>query len=171
VFVLTSQVKIPYYPKVEAHTHETTFGATEVSCPQIYETPLSNIHIVRVDLLECLRDVLGDNCFIYRDNLYKLLAGSCTKEEHVELFASYYRTYKGVTTYVNNLFYYGETDVPIIVRTLEPLRDKINEYRDVMIKLLTDSGGKYLLHTHDYLYYGFRCTNNIPDVKGLKVIC
>lgn len=166
-----SQVKLPYYPKVEATCCETTFGAVEITCPKIYEKPLEGLRIVRVDLLECLRECFGDNCFIYRDLLYKLVAGSCSKAEHIELFASFYRRYENITAFVNDLYYFGETEIPIIPRTLQKVRDMIIEYRSTITPLFENAGAKYLVETHDYIYYAFKGNNVVPDVKGVTVIC
>lgn len=166
------QVKMPYYPKVEAYSMETTFGAVEVSCPKLYETPLDGMTILRVDLLECLRDIVGDNCLMYRDLFYKLVAGSTeTQAEHIELFESFYRRFEKFTAYVNNLYYYGESTIPLIPRVLNELRDVINANADASAQLLNNSGGKYLVHTHDYLYYGFKKVVAVPEVKGSLKIC
>lgn len=134
-------------------------------------TPLNGIRIARIDLLECLRSTFGDNCFIYRDLLYKLVSGTGNKQEHLELFASFYRKYVGITEYVNQLYYFGESDIPIVPRVLQEVREVINDYRSEVAKQFESAGGKYLLHTHDYLYYAFKGNNSIPEVKGLTIIC
>lgn len=130
------------------------------------------MRIARVDLLECLRELFGDNCMLYRDMFYKLVSGSCaTQSEHIELFASYYRRFKTVMLHINELYYYGDTDIPIIPRTLNPIRERITDYYEEVVGQFERAGGKYLLHTHDYVYYAFKGNNEIPNVKGLKVIC
>lgn len=166
-----SQVKLPYYPKIVATCFETTFGAIEITCPEIYETPIEGLRVVRVDLLECLRESFGDNCFIYRDLLYKLVSGSCNKDEHMELFASFYRRYENVTAFINDLYYFGNTEVPIIPRTLQKVREMIDSNRTEMLSLFENAGAKYLVETHDYIYYAFKGNNVVPDVKGVKIIC
>ena len=169
---MTSQVKLPYYPKIVAQRKETTFGAIEISCPEVYEVPIDGMRVVRVDLLECLREVLGDNCFVYRDLLYKLVSGSCTsKEEHLDLFQSYYRRYAGITAYVNDLYYYGESEIPIVPRVLQEVREKINFYKNYVTNEFLTSGGKFLVDTHDYLYFAFKGTTVVPNVKGISIIC
>lgn len=101
-----------------------------------------------------------------------MISGSCdTQQDHEELFASYYRCYKSVMTYINDKYYYGDNNLPLIPRTLEPLRKMIDEEYDNVSRQLSDAGGKYLLHTHDYVYFAFRNKENIPNLKGLKVIC
>lgn len=168
---MTSQVKLPYYPKITAQCNETTFGAIEISCPNVYETPITGLRIVRVDLLECLREDFGDNCFVYRDVLYKLISGSTSKNEHLELFQSYYRRYAGITAFVNEIYYYGESEIPIVPRVLQRVRDMINNYREEVMLQLQESGGKFLVHTHDYLYFAYKGNTVIPNVKGVTIIC
>ena len=143
----------------------------ELNCPEVYEKPINGMRVVRVDLLECLRESLGDNCFIYRDLLYKLLSGSCSREEHVKLFQSYYRRYQGVTSFVNEIYYYGESEIPIIPRVLQTVREALDAYRESVVTALSDAGGKYLTITHDYVYFAFKGNNQVPDMKGIKIIC
>lgn len=167
-----SQVKMPYYPKIEASCVETTFGAVEISCPNLYDKPIEGMRILRVDLLECLREDFGDNCMLYRDLVYKLVSGSCKdQKEHIEIFASAYRRFHKFALYVNQIYYYGETNIPIIPRVLSPVRDSIDSYRKEVTEELTLEGGKYLTHTNDYLYYGFKGSGDIPTLKGASVIC
>ncbi|MCM1219035.1 MAG: hypothetical protein NC548_31520 [Lachnospiraceae bacterium] len=169
---MTSLVKMPYYPKIAASCMETTFGALEISCPLLYETPIDGLCIVRVDLLECLRDILGENCMMYRDMCYKLVSGSCTtQQEHIEIFSSAYRRFSRFTKYVNDVYYYGESDIPIIPRVLNPVREIIEKYRDTVMNILVQSGGKFLTNTHDYLYFAYKGTTAPPVMKGLTVIC
>ncbi len=167
-----SQVKMPYYPKIEASCVETTFGAVEISCPDLYDKPIEGMRILRVDLLECLREDFGDNCMLYRDMLYKLVSGSCkTQSEHIEIFASAYRRFHQFALFVNQIYYYGETNIPIVPRVLNPVRDTINVHCDKVTEELTLAGGKFLTHTHDYLYYGFKGDTSLPELKGAQVIC
>ena len=154
---MISPVKIPYYPNVQATLTETIFGAVEISCPDIYNKAIPNKVIVRVDLLECLRSIWGDDCQIYRCLLYKLVSGTCSTEEHRQLFASFYRKYKPITT--------------IIERTVVPVRAMIEDYRNEVSEVFTAKGGKYLTRTHDYVYYAFVPGAALPEMKGITVIC
>lgn len=139
--------------------------------PKLYETPLVGKVIVRVDLLRCLDTVWGTDCQIYRKLLYKIVSGSCTEEEHRQLFASYYRKYNKITNYVNNQYHYGETNVDIIVRTIGPIRELINEHWIKVSTELSNAGGKFLCTTHDYIYFVFKPGVTIPDMNGVKIIC
>lgn len=150
---------------------ETRFGAQEISTPNIYDKPVAGKVIVKVDCLNCLRDILGDDCFICRELLYTILAGQHPDFDVNDVFASYYRKYKKVTEYVNEKYYYGDESLPILERSILPLREKVNTYRDEMFQLLNNSGGKYLVQTHDYIYFAFIENAKLPDIKGAEVIC
>lgn len=168
---MTLPVKLPYYPAVNATQTETRFGSLEISCPQIYESPLPNgKKIVRYDMLTAVRKLWGENCFLYRDNIYKIVSGSCENDAfHYELFASYYRRYKGIRKYVNDLYYYGNKEVPIVIRTLLPIREILNEHNIEMQTKLKDMGGKFLVSTHEYIYFAFVQGMDLPDWEGIKV--
>lgn len=141
----------------------------EINQPHIYDKPISGKVILRVDTLECLRGIFGDSCFIYRDSLYNLLSGNSTDINRV--FASYYRRYVGLTNYVNNEFSFGDDESPLLNRVIESLRDKIDSYRNDVFELLNNRGGKYLVTTHDYIYFAFKDTAKLPEIKGVFIIC
>lgn len=149
----------------------TRFGAVEISEPLIYNKPIKDKVILRVDTLECLRETLGNDCFICRELLYTILAGEHILYNVNDVFASYYRKYKKVTAYVNEMYYYGDASVPILERSILPLREKVENYRNEIVDTITNSGGKFLVQTHDFVYFAFVPDARIPDVKGAKIIC
>lgn len=165
------QVKLPYYPKIEATMSETKFGAIETTEPKIYDRPINGKIIVKVDTLDCLRELLGDECFICRELLYTILAGEHQIYNCEEVLASFYRKYSKITEYINEKYYYGDESVPLLERAVLPLREKVNDYYSKVVEQLSNSGGKYLLHTHDYVYYAFNTSAKLPDIKGAEIIC
>lgn len=88
-----------------------------------------------------------------------------------DVFASYYRKYKKITEYVNNIYYFGDSSIPILERSILPLREQVNKYRDETLQYLDNVGGKYLVQTHDFLYFAFNSQAKIPEIKGAKKIC
>lgn len=164
-------VKLPYYPKLQATMIETRFGVLEISLPKTYDKPLANKIIVRVDTLECLRSQLGDECFICRELLYTILAGQHEIYDPNDVLASYYRKYKPFTEYVNDKYYFGDDSIPILERVALPLRESVNEYRNTVMDKLGKLGGKYLVQTHDYVYYSFNVKPNLEGIEGVTVIC
>ena len=122
-------------------------------------------------MLECLHDMFGAEPFICRELLYTILAGEHQIYNVNDVFASYYRKYKKVTAYVNEKYFYGDDTVPIMERSILPLRDIVNEYRDEVFNTLNNAGGKYLVQTNDFLYFAYTPEARIPELKGVKVIC
>lgn len=165
------QVKLPYYPKTEAFQTETRFGVREISEPEIYETPLTGRYIVRVDLLECLKDVFDDECYINREFLYCIMSGSEEKYVGKDVFSSFYRKYKKVRTYVNNKYHFGDESIPIYERCIIPLRSRVDSYHTEIYELFKSAGAKYLIDTHDFIYFSFVTKDAIPEMNGVKIIC
>lgn len=100
--------------------------------------------------------------------MYKVLSG----EDHSHVvFASFYRKYKGITKYVNSMYYYGDCTIPIVDRVLTPLREMIDSYSTEMYSTLDAAGGKFLVKTHDYLYFSFNSIDKLPELEGVEVIC
>lgn len=143
----------------------------EISKPNLYDTPLSGRIIVKVDLLSCLTSIWGEACQIYREPLYKIVSGSCTEEEHNALIASFYRRFPEVTEYINNLFYYGEKSIPINQRVVSAIAEIVEEYKNTVLTTLTNAGGKYLVLTHDYVYFSFIKKPELSELKGVNFIC
>ena len=165
------QVKLPYYPKITATATETRFGVMEISHPQIYETPIQGRVIVKLDTLKCLEDLLGKECFVSRVFIYSILAGSSNKYDVNELLASFYRRYPTVTKYVNEKYNYGDNEVPLFDRCVLPLRREVDEYGENMYNLLSGLGGKFLVKTHDILYFAYKNGDEVSRVKGVELIC
>lgn len=164
-------VKLPYYPKVESVVTETRFGALEISTPTIYETPLCGIKIVRLDALECLRPVLGDDCLKARNTVYSIVSGSGDIQSYRERLANCYKQYPKVTSFINSVYEYGYSDKPLDSQVSVRLMEIVNEYLREMMQLFDNAGGKYLVSTHLYIYFKFSNVATLPVTEGVKVIC
>ena len=127
--------------------------------------------IVRVDMLECLRDILGDECLFARNTTYSIVSGSCDSDTWNARIASYYKNYPTVTAFINSVSEYGDSAQPLGVQVSKKLMEMIEAYsRDVM-DTFDSAGGKYLISTHLYMYFKFSMAATIPEVKGAKLIC
>lgn len=165
------QVKLPYYPQTPVTVTKTPFGVQEISQPEIYRCPLSNRVIVCVDTLDCLRDKLGDECFICRELLYAMLSGKADPCSYSDLFACFYRRYPAVRSYVNEQNTFGDPTLPLLDRCIQPLREEVNNYAQSVISELVNHGAKFLVSTHDYVYVAFNTGTVIPTIKGAITIC
>lgn len=142
-----------------------------MTTPEIYNTPIVGKYIARVDTLEVLKEVIGEPCFAYRKLVYAMIAGTDVPYNYKEIFASFYRKYPDFREYVNEQYYYGDTAIPIVNRVVTKLRDVVCKYRETMSDCFNGAGGKYLLFTHDYIYYAFKTKDNIPNRGGVSIIC
>lgn len=164
------QVKLPYC-KIMATVSETPFGVQELDCPKVYDKPIQNKIILRVDILDKLHDRFDAPCFAYREIIYALFSGSKGYYDCNDIFYSYYRKFASFRKIVNEAYYYGDDRIPLFERVVMPIRDELNKHTAQTIKLLHDNGGKYLTSTHDYVYFAFPIGSNVPEIPGGVKIC
>lgn len=149
----------------------TPFGVQEIDCPTVYEKPVPDKIILKVDILELLRDRLDDQCFDCRKLLYCIFSGGKGYYDCNEVFLSYYRKFASFRKLVNDAYYYGDETVPLFERVVKPIREELNDHTATMQDILKNAGGKYLIATHDQLYYAFISKELLPEVIGGTVIC
>lgn len=161
-------LKLPYYPQTVVMVENTPSGLVEISLPELYNAPLQNKVILRVDLLSCLAPIVGETCLIYRKYIYNIIAG---KGDVANLFGHLYRRHTELLKYVNDIATYGDNSVSLVERCVEPLRDKVREYELTLKDRLSSSGAKYLITTHGYLYVCYNKGMCVPDIAGGTLIC
>lgn len=164
------QVKLPYC-RIMATMSATPFGVQEVDCPKVYDKPIPNKVIMRVDALEILHDRFDDSCFICRDILYALFSGSKGFYNCEDIFYSYYKKFASFRRVINDAYYYGNDSIPLFDRVVYPIRSELDKHKLEISDQLKNSGGKFLLNTHDYIYYAYPVGATIPDVIGGTKIC
>lgn len=164
------QVKLPYC-KTMATVSETPFGVQELDCPKVYDKPIPNKIILKVDILDLLHDRFDEPCFYYRDILYALFSGSKGYYDCNNIFMSYYRKFPSFRRIINDAFYYGDDSVPLFERVVYPIRQELNNHTAETIETLRNSGGKFLINTHDYVYFAFPIGSAVPDILGGEKIC
>ena len=165
-------MSVPYYPNLCVTQRETRFGAIETSHPTLYKNPIPGKKIYEVDMLECLKEIWGDNILLARSLTYKLVSGSCSDDEYRALLSSYYRKYAAFTNYVNSALLFGDRSVPKITKLVVPARTLINSYTDKALIQIKDSGAKFLMRTHDYVYCSFpeqSCA--VLSIGGVRAVC
>lgn len=168
-----SSVKMPYYPQMTVTQRKTRFGVSEIYPRDLYDTPIAGRYIVRVDLLYALLEQWGDKWLCARETTYELVSGNRDDTACAKLLASYYRKYSAITEHVNSLYaIMGNTEKPLVTIVLHDALEQIRQYEDFVMRYLGDRGGKFLVSTHDYVYYAFRSKpEEFSDLKGVTVIC
>lgn len=164
-----SEVKLPYYPKQIAILSESPFGVPELDCHKIYDSPLPNKIIYRIDMLEAVRTILGNEALFYRDQVYKLISGHVS--DYGKCMQSFYNKFPAFREFVNSEYYYGERSIPITTRIKSGLHASINDRVQEINSICQASGGKYLVYTHCYLYFAFNLVCKVPACEGGIVIC
>ncbi len=126
---------------------------------------------MKIDCLHCLDDIVGKDCFNYRNMLYTVLSGDNHDCDLNKAFGFLYGNFKDFTCYVNDKYHYGDDTIPIIERCVMPLRSTVDNYKKKMYQSLCDTGGKYLVETHDILYFAYMDTAVLPSIEEMEVIC
>ena len=166
---VVTKVKLPYYPGVLAYQSATSTGVLEITTPDIYNKPLpNNKYIIKLDTLSILEEVLGESAFIYRELVYSVIAGTSQVND---LIASFYRRYPTFRTFVNEIFNYGNDAIPITDRVVTELRKRVFDYHNKMYSYLDNVGGKYLISTHEFMYFAFSSVPDITHIKGATIVC
>lgn len=162
----------PYYPRVELTQSVTRFGAIESSNPTLYKSPIQGKIIYEIDTLTALQEIWGANILQARENVYKIVSGSCSDDEYRLLLRSYYRKYAAFTNYINGAFLFGDRATPEIERIVIPARRLIDAYADNVMAQLRETGAKFLMHTHDYIYCAYpQGTKNKAIWQKVVAIC
>lgn len=164
-----SEVKLPYFPKQVATLNVSPFGVPELSCHKIYEQPLPNKVVFRVDVLESIRDIFGDECLYYRDYLYNIVAGNTAN--FGQSIRNLYKKFPTFRTFVNDEFYFGDTSRPIADRIKDMVQDRLTFSADNSKQYCMMSGGKFLVYTHYYLYFAFANKDVTPKIDGGIIVC
>lgn len=160
-----------YYPNVMAYATETRFGAREIIPAGVYNKPIKNKVIIKVDLLECLRELIGNSCFINRELLYSVVSGSDRRFNSRKALASMYRRCRGMTRYVNDAYFYDDVDEDFVTGVVRPLRDTLTEYTAKVRGIMLDHGFRPLLVEEDFIYFAAPSGTTIPKIEGIEVIC
>lgn len=164
-------VKLPYYPRLEVYVRHTKNGLMEISNPTIYDTPLGDRDIAKVDTLQVFSDILGVDATMLRKSLYKLVSGDLPEDEICSIVATLYRAYPKFRARVNHINNYIDTGGTLIERVYSDIMDRYKTYSSSVMSKFCDASAKYLVQTHGYVYYSLHKVAAMPDVEGVVVIC
>lgn len=170
---MSEQIKAIYYPNLTLQLSVTRFGSKKLLEPaNPYVKPLTNKKIlVRIDMLECLRDVWGTSILVGRDNIYKLVSGDTDDETYRSLLCSYYRTHAAFANYIDYISMFGRQDVPFIKRFVDETRRLLREYSALVdATVSTYAGTKFLLETEEYRWYAVTPVCDLSALKGVTYV-
>lgn len=167
------QEKATYYPNILLTLSETRFGSKKLLEPSNpYVEPLTNKKVlVRIDMLECLRDIWGSSILIGRDNIYRLVSGDTDDDTYRHLLCTYYKTHSSFANYVDMIMIFGRRDIPFIERFVRAVRDYLDDYgAKVEATVKTYNGSKFLLETDEYRYYAVSPYCDLSSLRGVKYV-
>lgn len=170
---MLERVKAIYYPNLTLQLSVTRFGSKKLLEPKNpYEKPLMNDKIlVKIDKLECLKELWGAGVLIGRDNVYKLVSGDTDDDTYRQLMVSYYKTHASFANYVDSIVMFGSQSKPVITRFVESVRRELNRYQqEIDSHIRQYHGSKFLLEDNEYLYYAVLPICDLSALKGVERI-
>lgn len=144
----------------------TPFGAIEMTNLSSLLVGKSNIY--RIDLLTSLCDIWGEWITTKREQLYRMVSGSCSDTELHQYLTYFYLRSSSFNNYVNDAYYFGQIEVPFITRIVQPARKRIDNYKVKVIQGAIKVGGKVIAIDRDFLY--IQSVTPI-EVEGSERLC
>lgn len=167
-------VKAIYYPNLNLTLTETRFGSQKLLRPtNPYVKPLTNKKVlVKIDLLECLREVWGESILIGRDNIYKIVSGDVDDKTYLQLICTYYKTHASFANFMDYCYMSCPETTPLLQKFAEETRAVLRNYRMVVHDLVMNKycGSKYLLEDREYLYCAVMPICDLSKLKGVEYI-
>lgn len=173
-FMSEQVVKAIYYPTVYLTLDETRFGSKRLRQPaNPYVEPLKNKKIlVKIDLLEGLKEVWGESILIARDNIYKIVSGDVDDDTYHKLVCTYYRTHSSFANFIDYCYMSRSQEEPFIKKFVEETRAVVRNYGLLVEDLVMNKygGNKFLLEDHEYRYYAVHPICDLTKLKGVDYI-
>jgi hypothetical protein len=155
-----------YFPNQPMLAYATKFDSVVVDKPDIYNGYMDKI-VITIDGLEGLRNLFGNVVTLSRQNLFELVAGDCEQTKFRTLLTLFYKRCPEFTTYVDSVILEAPQNVTRAI--IFPLRTQVENFLTEQANIAKDCGGKFLMRSHDKLYYAF-ATRTFTDLKGVKVV-
>lgn len=162
-----------YYPNLSLTVGETRFGSKKLLAPSNpYVTPLKNSkNLVKIDVLECLKNIWGSSILMNRDNIYKLVSGDTDDVTYRKILSSYYKTHAAFSNYVDFIVMFGRRDVDFVEKFNQSVREYLNDYIEKIDKeVFTYGGSKFLLYDHEYRYYAVVPICTLENLEGVEFV-
>jgi len=125
--------------------------------------------LLKIDMLDSLKELWGPNVMMARDILYKIVSGCVEEQEYLELLTSYYKRFSAFANYVDYQYMFGEEDTPLLVKIIKPIREKVCAYQLKMEEQILKKGGKVVGVSHDYIYAEF-WSKKVPCLDGSIIV-
>lgn len=163
-------IKTPYYPNKQLFMKVTPFGAIVVFPESdIYDKPIPGKVIMKIDAVKYLDEIWGDACVRNRSYAYRIISGDCSDTLFRDTIVSMYKRFQGFASYVDTQWKFGDRTQTEMTRIIKPARDHVDSSISGIKERIEQSGGKFLLCTHDYVYAAYS-HDSLPDIKHAEVI-
>lgn len=150
----------------------TRYGSVELGPLALREkiNEATGTMLVRIDALKGLEPWLGKNALEDRERVYHLIAGDLPEEEYKKLLLSYYTRFLTFQDYIDTQCMFGDRNIPLVQRVVQPLLDKLSEHRTKLLTSIYKNNGQFLAESREYLYASFN-KRYVPDIEGGVRIC
>ena len=161
---MSEMVRATYYPNTMLTIESTRFGMPKTLNISLYQKPIAGKTIVKIDLLQCLADIWGDNVLFDRKRVYQLVSGDgISTKDYKRILTSFYKRFAAFANYCDDCYYFGDLSKPLHARFLEPLTQRISTEREIVHSY----GGKFLAESEGYMYVAFPKRSQPTSMKGV----
>lgn len=152
-----------YYPKRTLKIDQTRFGMPKTAPISLYQMPIPGKVILKIDLLDVLRQKWGDNMMQGREYAYKLVSGEGVNDNQYRyILTSCYKRFAAFANYCDECYYFGDYHKSLHARFLAPVKEMIQNRRDELCAL-----GRFLAEDSGYIYLGFNPDKVPTDIQGV----
>lgn len=161
---MSEEVRAMYYPGESLVVGQTRFGMPKTLNVSLYQKPVPNKIIVKVDIVDCLREMWGNGMLIGRNYVYQLVSGDGVDDnQYRDILTSCYTRFAAFANYCDECYYFGNQTLPLHERFLQPAQERIQKEREIV-----SSYGRFLAEDHGYIYLAFPAGSDIPeDLRGV----
>lgn len=163
---MSVQIRAMYYPGQTLTIEQTRFGMPKTLNISLYQKPIAEKTILRVDLLECLKTLWGEGLLLGREYAYILVSGDGVDDAHYrEILTSCYKRFAAFANYCDECYFFGDQTLSLHERFLSPVKELIENERSIL-----SSYGKVLGESEGYMYLAFPKDEYPKNLKGVANI-
>ena len=160
---MSEEIRAMYYPGQTLKIERTRFGMLKTLNISLYQRPVPNKVILKVDLLDCLKSVWGNGMLLGRQYAYTLLSGDGVDDDtYRDILTSCYKRFAAFANYCDECYYFGDQTQPLHERFLKGVTELVDKEREIV------SGyGRVLAESEGYLYLAFSQGQVPQNLKGV----